>query len=215
MSTRREALPSNAVANREPLPGSRKVYVAGPRGIRVPFREIALPPTRARGETELNPPLRVYDTSGPYTDPAVAIDLERGLPELRQPWILRGGEYDRRAPVRRTRPASLWRRPREVLRGRRQRRRRCTTRGRAIVTPEMEFVAIRERVPPEFVRERGRPRPRHHPGQHQPPRARADDHRPELPGEDQRQHRQLGRRPPRSRRRSRRWRGRPAGAPTR
>ena len=58
-------------------------------------------------------------------------------------------------------------------------------------------------------------RPRHHPGQHQPSRARADDHRPQLPGQDQRQHRQLGGRPPRWRKRSRRWCGRSAGAPTR
>ena len=62
---------------------------------------------------------------------------------------------------------------------------------------------------------RGRARPRDHPRQHQPPRARADDHRPQLPGEDQRQHRQLGRHAPRSRKRSRRWCGRSAGAPTR
>ena len=88
MSTRREARPGNEVAHREPLPGSRKVYVAGSSGIWVPFREIALHPTRsARGETELNPPLRVYDTSGPYTDPAATIDIRKGLPALRAPWI--------------------------------------------------------------------------------------------------------------------------------
>ena len=59
------------------------------------------------------------------------------------------------------------------------------------ITPEMEFIAMREGFEPEFVRSRGRARPRHHPGQHQPPRARADDHRPQFPGEDQREHRQL------------------------
>jgi phosphomethylpyrimidine synthase len=105
MSIRREALPSNAVAHREPLPGSRKVYVAGPHGMRVPFREIALQPTRGmRGEVELNAPMRVYDTSGPYTDPGVEIDLDRGLPELRRPWILARGEYDQSAPVRPSAP---------------------------------------------------------------------------------------------------------------
>ena len=89
MSTRRESLPSNSVASREPLPGSRKVYVPGPRGSRVPWREIALHATRGlSGQAELNPPLRVYDTSGPYTDPETAIDLKAGLPELRRPWIL-------------------------------------------------------------------------------------------------------------------------------
>ena len=76
--------------------------------MRVPFREIALSPTRGmRGEAELNPPFRVYDTSGPYTDPAVAIDLSAGLPELRRPWILARGEYDRVGAARgRARPAS-------------------------------------------------------------------------------------------------------------
>ncbi|HEY7575124.1 MAG TPA: hypothetical protein VIB08_08170, partial [Thermoanaerobaculia bacterium] len=101
MSVVRDLLPSNRIANREPLPGSRKVYVPGPRGMRVPFREITLQRTRGvRGETEVNPPLGVYDTSGPYTDPAVEIDLERGLPELRRPWILERGEYDEADPVR-------------------------------------------------------------------------------------------------------------------
>ena len=71
MSTRHEALPSRSAAGAASrLPGSRKVYVAGPRGMRVPFREIALSPTRgAAGQTELNPPLRVYDTSGPVHGP--------------------------------------------------------------------------------------------------------------------------------------------------
>ena len=57
----------------------------------------------------------------------------------------------------------------------------------------MEFIALREGLPAEFVRDRSRARPRDHPGEHQSPRARADDHRPQLPGEDQRQHRQLRR----------------------
>ena len=63
MSTHRDALPGNEVANREPLAGSKKVYVPGPGGMRIPFREIALHPTKGmRGETEINPPFRVYDT---------------------------------------------------------------------------------------------------------------------------------------------------------
>ena len=105
MSIRRDSLPSKEVANREPLPGSRKVYVSGPHGMRVPFREIALSPTRGmRGETELNPPFRVYDTSGPYTDPRVPIDLHRGLPELRRPWIVARGQYERSEPRAQNRP---------------------------------------------------------------------------------------------------------------
>src|SRR4029077_16186506 len=119
MSTRQESLPSSEVSNREPLPGSRKIYVDGPDGIRVPFREIALSPTKGmRGETEINPPFRVYDTSGPYTDPEVPIDLREGLPELRRPWIAERGELDRSDPVRTNRPGLELRRPRTVLRGR-------------------------------------------------------------------------------------------------
>ena len=152
MSTLRESLPSNSIARREPLPGSRKVYVAGPNGVRVPLREIALSPTKGiRGETELNPPLRVYDTSGPYTDPEAVIDLHRGLPELRRPWILARGEYDRAQPVRKNRPGLELMRPREVLKGR-----ACVTQmhyaRKGAVTPEMEFIAIRENVSPELVR---------------------------------------------------------------
>src|SRR5262245_59824126 len=153
MSTRREARPDSQSAQREPLPGSRKVYVAGPRGIRVPFREIALHPTRGmRGETELNAPLRVYDTSGPYTDPSVAIDLERGLPELRRPWILARGEYDRVEPRRESAQSLQLSRSRQVLRGRGNVTQVHFAK-KGEITPEMEFVAIREGVAPEMVRD--------------------------------------------------------------
>ncbi len=152
MSTHRDAVPSNEVANREPLAGSKKVYAAGPGGMRIPFREIALHPTRGlRGETDIHPPFRVYDTSGPYTDPASAIDLREGLPELRRPWILARGEYDRSAPVRVNAPDLAMARPREVLRGRGAVTQMHYAR-KGTVTPEMEFVAIRENADPEFVR---------------------------------------------------------------
>src|SRR5260370_36689706 len=99
MSARPDSLPSNEVANRAPLPGSRKVYVSGPSGMDVPFREIALSASHgARGEREIHAPLRVYDTSGPYTDPAVPIDLTNGLPELRRPWILAHGPTQETEP---------------------------------------------------------------------------------------------------------------------
>ncbi|HKD17950.1 MAG TPA: phosphomethylpyrimidine synthase ThiC [Thermoanaerobaculia bacterium] len=151
MSRRPEALPSEAAVRREPLPGSRKVFVSGPGGIRVPFREIALTPTRGlRGEAEMNPPLRVYDTSGPYTDSAADIDLERGLPELRRPWILARAEYERSAPRRVNAPGLALTRPREVLRGRGNvTQMHFARRGEA--TPEMEFIAVRENVPIEDV----------------------------------------------------------------
>jgi phosphomethylpyrimidine synthase len=113
MSTRREVLPGNEVANREPLPGSKKVYVPGPHGARVPFREIGLQPTRGiRGEVEINAPLSVYDTSGPYTDPEAEIDLTAGLPELRRPWILARGDYEETEPRRPSAPDLALTRPR-------------------------------------------------------------------------------------------------------
>jgi phosphomethylpyrimidine synthase len=152
MSSRPESLPTNQIANREPLPGSKKVYVSGPYGMRVPFREIALSPTKGmRGEAELNPPFRVYDTSGPYTDPEVPIDLRQGLPELRRRWIEARGEYERSEPVRRNRPGLALLSPRRVLRARGNATQMHFAR-KGVVTPEMEFVAIRENVAPEFVR---------------------------------------------------------------
>src|SRR5262245_50412725 len=153
MSRRSEALPSSATARRGPLPGSRKIYVEGPGGLRVPFREIALSPSRgARGEVELHPPLRVYDTSGPYTDPAAEIDLDRGLPELRRPWIAARGDYERSAPRRVGAPDLALTRPREVLRGRGNVTQMHYAR-LGVATPEMDFIAIRENLPVELVLE--------------------------------------------------------------
>ncbi|HEX9688009.1 MAG TPA: phosphomethylpyrimidine synthase ThiC [Thermoanaerobaculia bacterium] len=152
MSTRREALPSNDVANRQPLAGSKKVFVPGPAGTRVPFREIVLHPTRGvRGEVEINPPLRVYDTSGPYTDSEAQIDLRRGLPELRRPWILARGEYDETEPRRASLPDLALTHPRKVLRCRGNATQMHWAR-KGVVTPEMEFAAVRENLDPEFVR---------------------------------------------------------------
>src|SRR5260370_40300270 len=83
----RNAAPSNDEITRGSLPGSRKIYLSG-----VPFREVPL----SGGE----PPVRLYDTSGPYTDDSVAIDIEKGLGARRREWILARGdveEYEGRA----------------------------------------------------------------------------------------------------------------------
>ncbi|MGH6990489.1 MAG: phosphomethylpyrimidine synthase ThiC, partial [Stellaceae bacterium] len=76
-----------------PLPASRKVHVSGARhpGLRVAMREIDLTP--AANE----PPVRVYDPSGPYSDPAVAIDIRLGLPPLRDAWIRARGDTEEQA----------------------------------------------------------------------------------------------------------------------
>ncbi|HEX7558828.1 MAG TPA: phosphomethylpyrimidine synthase ThiC, partial [Usitatibacter sp.] len=71
-----------------PLPRSRKTYVEGSRpDIRVPMREISQSETPAAFGAEANPPVFVYDTSGPYTDPDATIDVRAGLPALRAAWI--------------------------------------------------------------------------------------------------------------------------------
>ena len=73
----------------QPLPNSRKIYVEGSRpDIRVPMREISQSDTPTGMGGEKNPPIFVYDTSGPYTDPAVAIDVRSGLAALREKWIV-------------------------------------------------------------------------------------------------------------------------------
>ncbi|MFC7518881.1 phosphomethylpyrimidine synthase ThiC, partial [Herbaspirillum sp. GCM10030257] len=72
----------------QPLPNSRKIYVEGSRpDIRVPMREISQADTPASFGAEKNPPITVYDTSGPYSDPAVKIDIRSGLAALRAGWI--------------------------------------------------------------------------------------------------------------------------------
>src|SRR6202171_4983675 len=72
----------------QPLPRSRKVYAPGSRAdIQVPMREISQTDTPAAFGAEANPPVYVYDTSGPYTDPAAAIDIRSGLPAVREGWI--------------------------------------------------------------------------------------------------------------------------------
>jgi phosphomethylpyrimidine synthase len=142
----------------EPLPGSRKVYIHGPQGIRVPVREIQVHPTvRLNGHEENNASIRVYDTSGPYTDPDTTIDLRRGLPELRHTWILARADYDVAEPSYRpipghSDPDTPLPACRKVLRGRGIVTQMHYAR-KGIITPEMEFVALRENLAPEFVRD--------------------------------------------------------------
>src|SRR5947209_3988608 len=79
----------------KPLPQSQKVYLKGSSAdILVPMREIALADTPAAFGVEKNPPLRVYDTSGPYTDPQADIDIRLGLKPLREGWIDARGDTD-------------------------------------------------------------------------------------------------------------------------
>ena len=141
-----------------PLPASQKIYVEGSRSdIRVPMREITQSETPASFGYEKNPPLAVYDTSGPYTDPSARIDIRRGLPPLRAAWI-----SEREDVVELDGPTSgygrarladpelagfrfdLLRTPRRAKSGANVSQMHYARRG--IVTPEMEFVAIRENL---------------------------------------------------------------------
>src|SRR5215472_9900255 len=140
-----------------PQSHSRKVYVTGSRAdIRVPMREIAL--------SGGNPPLRLYDTSGPYTDPGADLDLKRGLAPLRLGWIIdRGDSEELAAPssaYRKQREADPTldslrfpspRKPRRAQSGQRVTQMHYARRGE--ITPEMEFIAMREGVTPEHVRD--------------------------------------------------------------
>jgi len=140
----------------KPLPNSRKVYVAGSRpDVQVPMREITQSDTPASMRAEKNPPIFVYDTSGPYTDPSVKIDIRSGLAPLRQKWIEErndtealGGPSSRYGQERLADPKlaqlrfNLKREPRRAKPGMNVSQMHYARRD--IITPEMEFIAIRE-----------------------------------------------------------------------
>jgi phosphomethylpyrimidine synthase len=139
-----------------PFPGSRKVYLQGSRpDLRVGMREIIQSDTQINDGVEINPPIPVYDTSGPYTDPDAHIDLLAGLPALREPWIEERGDTERldgptseygQARQSDAELASLRfehiRSPRRAKAGQNVTQMHYARRG--IVTPEMEYIAIRE-----------------------------------------------------------------------
>ena len=148
-------------------PNSKKVYVKGSRpDLCVPMREISLSPTRDWRGTSPNEPLRIYDTSGPYTDPEASIDLRQGLPKLRRDWILERGDVEEtegrpvqpvdngyRSEEKANKLESFPhpnKRPLKAKPGKVVTQMHYAKKG--IITPEMEFVAIRENLDPEFVR---------------------------------------------------------------
>ena len=155
----------------KPFPKSKKIYVEGSRSdIRVPMREISQDDTMTSGSPETNPPIYVYDTSGPYTDPEAKIDLMAGLPALREKWIEERGDTEQLdgptseyGAERQNDPelASLRfehiRKPRRAKAGENVSQMHYARKG--IITPEMEYVAIREnnklqemRANPEYAK---------------------------------------------------------------
>ncbi|MDQ6980581.1 MAG: phosphomethylpyrimidine synthase ThiC [Ghiorsea sp.] len=159
--------------SRQLYPNSKKVYIEGSRpDIRVPMREISLSPTETSNGFEENASILVYDTSGPYTDPDVELDLQKGLPDVRSAWIK---ERDDTAPL--TGLSSKYgnerrddksidhlrfehlKQPRKAKVGKNVSQMHYARQG--IITPEMEYVAIRENQKREHLREITK----QHPGQ--------------------------------------------------
>jgi phosphomethylpyrimidine synthase len=161
-------VPANGSSAEAQLPNSRRIYVDGQQpGVRVPFREIDQNPTRNfKDELEENPSVRVYETAGPYGDPSITTDVREGLAQLRRDWIINRGdveEYEGRsiqpiddgyltfAAAQTAREKgrledfpTLRRTPLRARKG------SCVTQmhyaKQGIITPEMEFIAIRENL---------------------------------------------------------------------
>ena len=151
----------------QPFPRSQKVYVQGSRpDIRVPMREISLDVTPTDFGGEINAPVTVYDTSGPYTDPNVTIDVRKGLADVRSAWIEDRGDTEKLPGLssefgqRRLNDAELTkmrfahvRNPRRAKAGHNVSQMHYAKKG--IITPEMEYIAIRENMKLAEAREAG------------------------------------------------------------
>ena len=143
-------------ATKKSFANSRKVYIQGSRpDIQVPFREISLSDTPSMFGAEKNPPVMVYDTSGPYTDPEINVDIRNGLPALRATWIEERNDTEQlNGPTsefgnqRKSDPAlaemrfNLLRKPRRAKAGMNVSQMHYARQG--IITPEMEYISIRE-----------------------------------------------------------------------
>ncbi|MBE7097029.1 MULTISPECIES: phosphomethylpyrimidine synthase ThiC [Bacillus] len=157
----KQSVSAEQIELKSSLPGSKKVYVDGPRaGMKVPMREIEQSETNGIP----NPPIRVYDTSGPYTDPVYKVELEKGLQAPRHSWILERGDVEA-YEGREVKPEDdgvkvalkhtpvfpqMDRQPLRAKQGGNVTQMHYARKG--IITSEMEYVAIREGVEPEFVR---------------------------------------------------------------
>ncbi|RTE64340.1 phosphomethylpyrimidine synthase ThiC [Amphritea opalescens] len=163
-------------ASVQPFPNSRKVYIEGSRpDVRVPMREISLDDTPTDMGGEKNDPLYVYDTSGPYSDPEASIDVRKGLAPLRAGWIEernnteqldglsseygRAREQDLRLDSLRF---ELTRKPLKAKPGENVSQLHYARKG--IITPEMEFIAIRENMKLAKSRAEGNIVAQQHPG---------------------------------------------------
>ncbi len=157
---KKDKKPNQEVITKEPLTGSNKIYVKGKiHNIKVAMREITLTDTvhkfNGSNKVEKNDPVTVYDTSGPYTDPSISIDLKKGLPRLREKWILERGDVEELKEIsseygrERMNDKSLdtlrfehIKNPLKAKPGKNVSQLHYAKQG--IITPEMEYIAIRE-----------------------------------------------------------------------
>ena len=156
---KQETIPNQQKIPCDPFPASRKIYVKGQQhDISVAMREISLTDTTLHGKgdaTEKNAPVTVYDTSGPYTDPNITIDVKKGLPALRSKWILDRNDTEELQQVsssyglERLNDQKLKafrfehiRKPLKAKSGHNVSQMHYAKKG--IITPEMEYIAIRE-----------------------------------------------------------------------
>jgi phosphomethylpyrimidine synthase len=154
---KKEKMPNQNVITTEPISGSKKVYAPGKiHNIQVAMREISLSPTKLHnGKVEINAPVTVYDASGPYTDSNVVVDIKKGLPRLREQWILDRKDVEELSDVtsvygkERHDDVSLdhlrFEHIKKPLRAKQNANvSQLHYAKQGIITPEMEYIAIRE-----------------------------------------------------------------------
>jgi phosphomethylpyrimidine synthase len=163
-----EKIPAGQVISRTPFPASRKVYVKGQlHNIQVAMREVSLSETKLHGrfgETEHNAPITIYDTSGPFTDPDIEIDVKQGLPRLREQWIVDRGDVEQLEHIssdygnQRANDQNLdalrfahISKPYKAKPGMNVSQMYYARKG--IITPEMEYIAIRENQRIDLLKE--------------------------------------------------------------
>jgi phosphomethylpyrimidine synthase len=163
-----EKTPGEQVISRTPFPASRKIYVKGQiHNIQVAMREVVLSETKLHGrfgETEPNAPVTIYDTSGPFTDPEIEIDVKQGLPRLREQWIVGRGDVEQLQAISsdygnlRANDQKLdtlrfahISKPYKAKPGMNVSQMHYARKG--IITPEMEYIAIRENQRIDLLKE--------------------------------------------------------------
>ncbi len=167
MKAKEETLPSENTISKKPFPGSDKIYVKGElHDISVAMREIKLSPTKFNGKEIENASVTVYDTSGPFTDPTMDIDVKKGLPKIREQWILDRGDVEQLDGMssaygnERLKDKELddlrfvkIEKPLRAKKGANVSQMFYAKKG--IITAEMEYISIRENQKIEQVKNRG------------------------------------------------------------